>query len=200
MKDLKVMHEDYIKLQVEGSDWSYGSRWGDQMEQAITEWFAKDLPKDAAILDIGCGEGRGLDALKKLEFTNLYGIDLSEEKLAAARLRGWQTVFNQDFHNLKDFQFEFDYAFCSHTLEHAYDIKVALNSIELVVKKSLYFIVPVGETREEVIKYNPSHTSPFKDMDEIDKLLTDMGYKNFHLFEQARMCKEVWGVINYAST
>ena len=193
------MNEEYIKLQVEGSDWSYGSAWGDQMEEAITNWFAKDIPKDARILDIGCGEGRGLDALKKQGFDSVFGVDIALEKIKKARENGHH-IFNVDFHlldtqeSVKKF---FDYTFCSHTLEHSYDIIRALKSIEYVTKKALYFIVPVGETKEEVEKYNPSHTFPFKDLQQIEHLLINHSYNDYILFEQKRMCKEVWGIINY---
>jgi hypothetical protein len=58
----------------------------------------------------------------------------------------------------------------------------------------------VGETLEEVQRYNPSHTAPIKDSNEIKHMLEI--YKdvtlisNFVLEEKTRMCKEVWGVIN----
>lgn len=190
-------NDDYVKLQTEGSGWSYGSAWGDQMEEAVVEWFAKSVPIESSVVDIGCGEGRGMDALKNCGFKSISGIDLSQEKLDKAKSRGWETVYNEDFHKLIRHQYEYDYAFCSHTLEHAYDLELALSSIELVVKKALFFIVPVGETKEGVATYNPSHTSPIKDIDEIRTLLTNMGYAKFHLEEKTRMCKEVWGIIYY---
>ena len=41
-------------------------------------------PRDAAILDIGCGDGDFLSWLKSVGFTNLRGIDKSEEQVARA--------------------------------------------------------------------------------------------------------------------
>ncbi len=51
------MNEEYKKLQIEGSDWSYGSRWGDQMEEAIIKFGQSIADKNSRLLDIGCGEG-----------------------------------------------------------------------------------------------------------------------------------------------
>jgi SAM-dependent methyltransferase len=42
---------------------------------------ARDWPRDARILDLFCGRGNGLAALASLGFTNLSGVDLSEDLL-----------------------------------------------------------------------------------------------------------------------
>lgn len=192
------MNEEYKKLQIEGSDWSYGSRWGDQMEEAIIKFGQSIADKNSRLLDIGCGEGRGLDALVKLDFKQVFGVDISPDKIAKARSKGY-LIYEYDFHKLTELPLlakSFDYTFCSHTLEHAYDIELALKSIEFVTKKQLHFIVPVGETKEEVNKYNPSHTHPFASIFEIDELLKKLKY-NFSITEQTRLCKEVHGIIYY---
>jgi SAM-dependent methyltransferase len=43
--------------------------------------FEKYVPKDAQILDIGCGYGRTLNKLYLSEFINLAGIDISEKMI-----------------------------------------------------------------------------------------------------------------------
>jgi len=49
----------------------------------IRDWVPVD--KNAACLDVGCGAGHVLYALKTLGFENLTGVDLSEEQVTAAR-------------------------------------------------------------------------------------------------------------------
>lgn len=194
-------NKEYIDLQVSGSDWSYGSAWGDQMEESIKQIFG---PKDrsSVILDVGCGEGRGLNALYEMGFSkhSLFGIDISIEKLKAASNRGY-LVINNDFHDLSLIPPKyFDYVYCSHTLEHSYDLNMALQSIIRVCSNTFYFIVPIGETLENVKKYNPSHISPIYDSSEISKYLEIYKEQNiiksYSLNTINRMCPELWGEVN----
>ena len=46
-----------------------------------------DLPKDQPILDLCCGAGRHLEALNAAGFSDLTGLDLSEDLLSEARAR-----------------------------------------------------------------------------------------------------------------
>ena len=45
------------------------------------ELFKKNVPKEARILDVGCGYGRTLHELYLSEFTNLSGIDISKKMI-----------------------------------------------------------------------------------------------------------------------
>jgi len=46
------------------------------------------LPRDAAVLEVGCGSGRILRAIEALGFTTPIGLELSMERLLQARRRG----------------------------------------------------------------------------------------------------------------
>lgn len=189
------MDPSYKELQINGSDWSYGSRWGDQMENSINEIF-ENIPKYKNVLDVGCGEGRGLMALYNLGFDqrNIIGVDIAPEKITMARDRGF-LVLDEDFHQLKPIpDNHFDYVYSSHTLEHSYDLEMAFKSLMRVCRGTLFFIVPVGETKEEVDKYNPSHTSPIKDEEQLAEILDKIGYK-YKLQKVKRMCSEIWGEV-----
>jgi len=50
----------------------------------LPRWI-NEVPVGARILDLGCGQGHLLAALHKIGYTNLYGVDLSEQMLASAR-------------------------------------------------------------------------------------------------------------------
>ena len=187
--------EEYKQIQISGSDWSYNSKWGNQMEEAII-WFSSQIQdKTAKILDIGCGEGRGLDALKRHGFENVCGIDISDEKLNRARKNG-HNVYNSDFHILKEVKNkEYDYIFCSHTLEHAYDLRLAVKTFLRVCKNQLLIIVPIKESKDIVEKINPSHTSPINDGTEITDILNELNL-NYDTSYKKRLCEEMWITIN----
>lgn len=56
-------------------------------DRTIKPWI-DDLPRSAAILELGCGPGYVLGYLKALGFSNVDGIDLSSEQIAIARELG----------------------------------------------------------------------------------------------------------------
>jgi len=66
-------------------------------ERELTQWsigyfsanIGSHLPnnRDARIIEIGCGYGRNLQAMQKLGYDNVRGIDISEEQIAYARSR-----------------------------------------------------------------------------------------------------------------
>lgn len=61
---------------------------------AMTDYMAKEIApflpadKDGAVLDIGCGFGFAMLALKKLGFKNIRGIDISQQQIERARQNG----------------------------------------------------------------------------------------------------------------
>lgn len=80
------------------------------------------LPRDTgiAVLDLACGHGPVIHALKKKGYTNVLGIDISEEQVAAAHRLGLTEVKCQD---LKDFFRDpgtgrYDVVFLMDILEH----------------------------------------------------------------------------------
>jgi 2-polyprenyl-3-methyl-5-hydroxy-6-metoxy-1,4-benzoquinol methylase len=46
------------------------------------------LPRDARILELGCGAGDLLEFLRRTGFTKAWGVDLSPEQIASARRKG----------------------------------------------------------------------------------------------------------------
>lgn len=189
-----MISQDYINLQIKNSEWSYNNKWGDQMEDAIINWFSKSITdKNANILDIGCGEGRGLSALIQNGFINTVGVDIAKDKLFAGRLKGLNLRYC-DIHDLNIFkENEFDYMFCSHTLEHMLDLKTALKSI-MRVGKILYYIIPIHERKEYAHYFNASHTSMINKPEEFLTILDSLGFHHEH-FTKTRLSDELWGVV-----
>jgi 2-polyprenyl-3-methyl-5-hydroxy-6-metoxy-1,4-benzoquinol methylase len=77
-----------------------------------------DLPKDAAILDLGCGPGRTMQFLKSKEFTNVTGVDISEEQTAIARNRGLNAITADVNDYLVQHSNEFDMIIMIDVVEH----------------------------------------------------------------------------------
>ena len=183
---------DYIRLQIEGSGMSFGTVWGDMMESAVTQWFAKSIhDKNARILDLGCGEGRGLMALKRLGFQNVFGLDINPEKVQLCKERGL-SVWCGDLYSILDQ--EFDYVFTSHTLEHLPSIRNGLYLLNSITRHKIFYIVPVRETEDMVREHNPSHVSPINDPAEFTRIIDDLGLRHQSV-ELFRLCSELWGVI-----
>lgn len=62
----------------------------------IAERIIKYVPIDATILEIGCNAGSNLAALQRRGFTKLYGIDINNHAIAAAKKRVSFTAFRGD--------------------------------------------------------------------------------------------------------
>ena len=53
--------------------------------QLVVGELAALLPKDASILELGCGAGRNLAALKQAGFINLSGVEINPDAIALGR-------------------------------------------------------------------------------------------------------------------
>jgi ubiquinone/menaquinone biosynthesis C-methylase UbiE len=184
----------YIALQEAGSDWSYGSAWGDQMVSAIEDWFCSIAPQKSRVLDVGCGEGRGVEVLRAHGY-GAIGVDISLEKLMRGRKRGLPLI-RDDIHKLSRLPTKsFDYSFASHCLEHTIDIKEALASVLRVTRKQVLYIIPIHESRQFAAAVNPAHTHPIDDPLEFLEILNSLGLR--HTFKEVRrLSDELWGIID----
>lgn len=105
------------------------------------EIFPVDLGKKT-ILDVGCGYGEILYCLKKDYGTEVFGIEPSSETA---------TIGNQMFSvpiqpvlleelNTKS---KFDIIWCSHVLEHVYDVRAFIKRIKKLLAKDGYIYIEV---------------------------------------------------------
>lgn len=69
---------------------------------------------DIAILDVGCGHGRNIAALKEVGFTNITGVDKNPETIALNKRNGHACIH---FNELKKEE-KFDLIVMSHIIEH----------------------------------------------------------------------------------
>lgn len=66
-----------------GLDALYTKRYGES-RSAMNARFLSDVPKSAAILEVGCNKGAQLDCLAEAGYSNLSGIDCNSRAVAMA--------------------------------------------------------------------------------------------------------------------
>jgi 2-polyprenyl-3-methyl-5-hydroxy-6-metoxy-1,4-benzoquinol methylase len=95
------------------------------------------MPRDSAILEAGCGPGRMMRYLHSLGFSNVKGVDVSNEQAELAKADG----LNVDASDIFDFL---------RSSQGAYDAIVAIDFLEHFTKDELMTLAPLihGALRE----------------------------------------------------
>lgn len=145
------------------------------------------------VLDLGCGDGWGTKFMQdNLRHSKVAGADISQPKVNIAKLNGVNAIW-MDMHDVKDM---WDVIFCSHSLEHSYDLSKALNSIldHLNPNGRLYLIVPIEPDIKDVA--DGSHTQVIKNESQVTNILSKRKdvvteFKGHH----EREVKEYWTIV-----
>jgi SAM-dependent methyltransferase len=98
------------------------------------------IPRDARILDAGCGSGRTLDELAR--FGSATGIELNPHGVQAARARGHE-VGTAAVEAIPHPDHSFDLVTCLDVIEHTDDDVKALAELARVTKPGGYLVVTV---------------------------------------------------------
>ena len=111
----------------------------------VLSW-CKNLPDDARILDVGCGDGFHLDLLKKYgkKTWRLDGIDIDERAVEMAKNRKLN-VRHGTIDDLQQTDF-YDLAFTVQTIEHVEQPFEFLKAIKKVLKRGGRLIVVTDNT------------------------------------------------------
>lgn len=106
----------------------------------------ENVPKDAKILDLGCGRGYFLDKMKTLNYTNVTGVTLSREDVTHCTTKG-HTVQLRDMNFLSERDESVDMLFARHSLEHSPFPYITLLEYNRVLKSNglLYIEVPAPD-------------------------------------------------------
>lgn len=104
------------------------------------------LAPNSKILDVGCGQGLGLELFSGKGFSPI-GITLGDEDLSICRQKGYE-VFEMDQSFLDFGDHEFDIVWCRHCLEHSIFPYFTLSEFFRVLKQKgyLYIEVPAPDT------------------------------------------------------
>ena len=121
--------------------------------------IAGSLPSpDARILDIGCANGGLLEALRRLEYRDLHGLDPAPGCVGIAQSRGLQATEGSIL-RLPAMDPPYDCVILCHVLEHIQDINTALVNIRgLLSRDSLLYVEVPDATR-----YSEFLQAPFQD-------------------------------------
>jgi len=111
--------------------------------RSIYEYCKSGLPKNASVLDVGCGYGAYLIPFKKAGHS-VYGIELSQHRVASAKRLGVETAMI-GVEDLSEATFgkKFDLVFSNHVLEHVHNPHTFLEKIKATIKPGGWFFVAV---------------------------------------------------------
>ncbi|HEY3875100.1 MAG TPA: class I SAM-dependent methyltransferase [Candidatus Kapabacteria bacterium] len=99
----------------------------------------ESVPKSAAILELGCGHGRMLAYLRQKGFTNVSGIDLSEEQIALARKNNLDAETADVFEFLNKTSAALSRrGSIAHDAGNGYDCIIAIDFVEHFTREELF--------------------------------------------------------------
>jgi SAM-dependent methyltransferase len=159
-----------------------------------------EIPRDAAILDIGCSGGPLLLALRQAGYTKAQGIDISWVAVEVAHQRGIERVEVMDGAALTYPDESFDVILASNVLEHIKDEDAALQSWRRVLKPSgrLIVFVPAYKAlwseHDEQGRHYRRYTSPSLGaaLRKAGFLVTRIAYWNLALLPPVALVR--WGM------
>lgn len=163
---------DLVKLKLY-NEWLYTAHIYDegdsdfhrQLTKQVVETYVDpiNLPKDAHILDLGCGPGYFLDEMKERGYTNSVGVTLSPGDIKICEEKG-HTIKKYDLSFLpqKDGYYDesVDFIFLRHALEHSPYPIFSLMEYNRVLRQGakIYIEVPAPDC-DRKHEYNLNHYS-----------------------------------------
>ncbi len=157
------------------------ARYAIGQRRFLNNFFLKDVPKTARILDLACGDGVGLKWFLDNGYTDVCGVENNDDKLKAAQQHGFP-ILKGDMHKLRLQPESYDIIYTSHTMEHARQPKVVLSLIRNALKLNghLYIVVPFPDTSNDIV-----HCGKFELKTDISHANQENGYLHFvHVLTQ----------------
>ncbi|NEO87019.1 MAG: class I SAM-dependent methyltransferase [Spirulina sp. SIO3F2] len=128
-----------LETEVEQSHWWFVGRRR-LLRKLITRLA---LPLDAQILDVGSGTGTNLRLLKQMGFTQVKGLDFSDDAIQFCTQKGLGEVLKGDACALPFPDNTFDVVFATDIIEHIDDDDQAIAEIHRVLKSQGIVIIMV---------------------------------------------------------
>src|SRR2546421_13117503 len=114
-----------VEAEIEGSHWGFAGR----RRLFAAEIERIGLNQDATILDIGTSTGTNLRMLRSLGFSNVQGLDASDEAIPFCVQKGFDTVREGDLCNMPFVSNAFDLVLATDVVEHVDDDTQAMTEI-----------------------------------------------------------------------
>lgn len=128
------------------------SEFHKQLTKQVVETYVDplELPKDANILDLGCGPGYFLDEMKQREYTNAIGVTLSPGDIEICEKKGHVVKkYDLSFIPQQDGYYDesVDFIFLRHALEHSPYPIFSLMEYNRILKQGskIYIEVPAPD-------------------------------------------------------
>jgi SAM-dependent methyltransferase len=167
--------EKYLSHEADSPKWKEG-------QVRFVRGHFEEVPRDLRIIDVGCGDGCGLEVLRDMGFKGVVGVELADKKIERACTLGFP-VFKADMHDLSFFgNGTFNIVYSSHTLEHAYDPVKVLREFHRILKPHgiLVLVLPYPDTGTENHEAHcgkfPLHTDMNDDAKSLEKVLSENGF------------------------
>ena len=166
----------------------------DEHYESFVKYYERTLQiylppnKDAEILDVGCGMGLALYALKKMGYTNIFGIDVSKEQISFCKKKDIPAQFVEDTKTfLSAHTGKFDCVISLDVIEHI-PTDLQLEFVRLIfqsLKPGGIFICTVPNANSSLAprwRHNDfTHTSSFTEHS-LDFLLFNAGFKDIKIY------------------
>ncbi len=149
----KKIYKDYADVFKNSSglfDQETTLKWQPCLEYYLRNWLP--IEKNSPIIDLGCGEGRVIYLLKRMDYTNVKGVDISESQLKIARQVNDRVESSDVLEYLQN------------TTEK-YDIILAFDLIEHLSKNEVLDFINLCKMRLNIhgrlVLQTPNASSPF---------------------------------------
>lgn len=112
--------------------------------------FMRNVSKDSAILDIGCGDGQRLRQLQCAGFTNLYGLEPYIDKDITYERDGGRIIIYKGSLDNESFSLDkkFDYVIFEHSFEHICDEHIVLRRAKELLKPGGTMVIKIPQYSE----------------------------------------------------
>ena len=162
----------------------------------LTEFYEMSIPylKDntASVVDLGCRDGYLMLILQQNGFVDIHGVESCPEAVTAAEEKGVSPILG----NVEEMSFfadgEFDYVFCSHTLEHVMYPQKVVDETYRILKSQGYAQIEIPVESPEVIKppEDDGHYSPFTNPTQLEDLFR--GFERVVHTHQTTQSRKPW--------
>jgi SAM-dependent methyltransferase len=162
LPDSKKFAEYYASA----SKYEFSHRGGQQHPEEINrvaglaKWLAGHIPKDRAILDVGCATGEFLLRLRSEGFTDITGLDPSHECVKRARRLHGLTMIRGVLEERKRNDRTYDAVILSAVLEHIPDINTFLKSVKSWMGRDGFLVIEVPDLEF----FKNSKNAPFQEL------------------------------------
>lgn len=157
--------------------------------------YFKHIDKDCKLIEVGCGEGTGLLYLNKMGFSNLYGVDVSQERIKIAKTRFLgNNVYLASININGGLPFEdktFDVVISMGVIEHVINPQAFVNEIARIAKDKSIIVISSDCFTWKILQ----SFKLYKSVQPIDKTLSYSRYKG--IFERAGLKIKHFDVFNY---